>query len=99
MWTVAREDTMNGKSTSVAERNGAAVFGQARKALDDCPTVPGTVRVHVEDGVVILTGSVQRQCQRADAERVVRPAIGERRLLNKIIVAEVPSPEGIDELS
>jgi osmotically-inducible protein OsmY len=89
---------MSGKSTRVAERSGAAVFGKARRALDDCPTVPGTVRVHVEDGVVTLTGSVQQLSQRADAESAVRPAIGERRLLNKIIVAEVPSPEGLDEL-
>jgi osmotically-inducible protein OsmY len=76
----------------------AAAFGEARKALDECPSVPGTVRVHVEDGVVTLTGTVQRPSQRSDAEQAVRPAIGERRLLNTIIVAEVPSPEGLDEL-
>lgn len=90
---------MSGKSTRVTERSGAAVFGKARKALDDCPTVPGTVRVHVEDGLVTLTGTVERPSQRADAEHAVRPAIGERRLLNKIIVAAAPSPEGLDELA
>ena len=89
---------MSGTSTQTTKHSDAAVFGEARKALDDCPTVPGTVRVHVEDGVVTLTGTVQRPSQRSDADQAVRPAIGERRLLNKIIVAEVPSPEGLDEL-
>ena len=87
---------MSSNPTQAAERSDAAVFGAARKALDDCPTVPGTVRVHVEDGTVTLTGSVQRPSQRSDAESVVRPTIGGRRLLNKITVAEVPSVEDFE---
>jgi osmotically-inducible protein OsmY len=89
---------MSSNTTQAAERSGAAVFGAARRALDDCPTVPGTVRVHVEDGTVTLTGSVQRPSQRSDAENVVRPTIGRRRLLNKITVAQAPSAEGLELL-
>ena len=36
---------MTGKTTRVVKDDGAAVFAGARKRLDDCPTVPGTVRV------------------------------------------------------
>jgi osmotically-inducible protein OsmY len=75
------------------ERSDAAVFADARKQLDDCPTVPSTVHVHVEDGLVTLTGTVPRASQRTDAEDTVRPLIGERRLLNKITVTEVPSAD------
>jgi osmotically-inducible protein OsmY len=45
----------------------------------------------VEDGLVSLTGSVERLSQRADAENTVRPLIGRRRLLNKITVTQVPT--------
>jgi osmotically-inducible protein OsmY len=76
------------------ERTDAATFAAARKRLDDCETVPGTVRVHVESDVVTLTGTAQRQAQRADAERVVRPVIGSRRLLNQIaVIAETDTLE------
>jgi osmotically-inducible protein OsmY len=47
----------------------------------------------VEDGLVTLTGTVPRASQRTDAEDTVRPLIGERRLLNKITVTEVPSAD------
>lgn len=73
----------------------AWVFADARKALDDSPTVPGTVRVHVDDGTVTLTGSVQRPSQRADAEHVVGPVIGDRRLVNNIIIMP-PATKGFD---
>jgi osmotically-inducible protein OsmY len=75
------------------ERSDAAVFADARKHLDDCPTVPSNVYVHVEDGLVTLTGSVPRASQRTDAEHTVRPLIGDRRLLNKITVTEGPSAD------
>jgi osmotically-inducible protein OsmY len=75
------------------ERSDAAVFADARKHLDDCPTVPSTVHVHVEDGLVTLTGSVPRASQRTDAEHTVRSLIGDRRLLNKITVTEVASAD------
>jgi osmotically-inducible protein OsmY len=93
---VAGVNTMSSKPPHTADRSDAAVFGEARKALDDCPTVPGTVRVHVDDGVVTLTGSVQWPSQRADAEHAVRAAIGNRRLLNEITIPQVPSAEGFE---
>jgi osmotically-inducible protein OsmY len=74
------------KASPAADLNDAAAFAAARKRLDECSTVPGTVRVHVVDGVVTLTGTVERPSQRVDAEQIVRPAIGSRRLLNNIIV-------------
>ena len=86
---------MKARSERTAERSDAVVFAKARKGLDDCPTVPGTVRVHVEDGIVTLTGSVQRLSQRADAERVVRPVIAGRRLVNNILVMP-PATETLD---
>ena len=79
--------------TPKEERSDTAVFADARRHLDDCPTVPSTVHVHVEDGLVTLTGSVPRASQRTDAEQTVRPLIGDRRLLNKINVTEGPSAD------
>jgi len=84
---------MAGIRPSEGERSDAAVFAAARKHLDDCPTVPSTVRVHVEEGLVSLTGSVLRPSQRAEAENAVRPLIGRRRLLNKITVTQVPGDD------
>lgn len=72
--------------------NDAAVFAAARKRLDECSTVPGTVRVHVVDGIVTLTGTVQRPSQRAEAERIVRPVIASRRLVNNITVISETQP-------
>ena len=89
---------MSTTSTRATTHSDAAAFGEARKALDDSPTVPGTVRVHVEDGIVTLTGTVQRPSQRAEAEYAVQPAIGKRRLVNHITVMEPPSIESLDEL-
>ena len=74
-------------------RSDAAVFADARKRLDDSPSIPGTVRVHVEGGLVTLTGSVQHSSQRADAENIVRPVIGGRRLMNHITVMESATPD------
>jgi osmotically-inducible protein OsmY len=87
---------MNSNTSQAAHRSDAAVFAEARKGLDNCHTVPGTVRVHVEDRLVTLTGSVQRSSQRADAEHVVRPVIGDRRLLNNITVDRDPRGEGFE---
>ena len=84
---------MAGMRTEKEERSDAAVFADARKHLDDRPTVPSTVHVHVQDGLVTLTGTVLRASQRTDAEDTVRPLIGERRLLNKITVTTVPNAD------
>ena len=84
---------MSTNTTRAADHSDAAVFAEARTTLDDCPTVPGTVRVYVEDGIVTLTGTVPWPSQRAEAERVVRPVIGHRQLLNKITVLQTQSTE------
>jgi osmotically-inducible protein OsmY len=84
---------MSTGAKTIGDRGSAAVFAAARKRLDDSPTVPGTVRVHVEDGVVTLTGSVPQSSQRSEAEQLVRPVIGDRHLLNNIVV--IPSAEDL----
>lgn len=77
-------------ASRTADLNDAAAFAAARKCLDESPEVPGTVRVHVVDDVVTLTGTVERPSQRADAERAIRPLIGSRRVVNSIsVVGEV----------
>ena len=84
------------KTSAPADLTDAAAFAAARKRLDDSPTVPGTVRVHVVDGLVTLTGTVEQPAERAEAERIVRPVIGSRRVLNNISViadgADVEAP-------
>jgi len=79
-----------------ARRSDVEVFAEARQPLDASPTVPGTVRVHVEDGTVTLTGSVQHPSHRADAEHTVRPVIGTRHVVNKIVVLEAPRAENFE---
>ena len=73
-----------------ADLNDAAAFAAARTRLDESTAVPGTVRVHVVDDVVTLTGTVERPSQRAAAERAIRPVIGSRRVLNNISVIGEP---------
>jgi osmotically-inducible protein OsmY len=89
---------MSTGAKATGDPGSAAVFAAARKRLDDSPTVPGTVRVHVEDGVVTLTGSVQQASQRSEAEHLVRPVIGDRHLLNNIVViSPAKGLRGLDE--
>ena len=87
---------MGGNTSQAAHRSDAAVCAEARRDLDKCPTVQGTARLPVEGGLATLTGSVPRPSQRADAEHVVRPVIGDRRLLNNITVDQDPSREGFE---
>jgi osmotically-inducible protein OsmY len=87
---------MNARTIRAGHDTDAVVFAEARHALDGCLTVPSTVHVHVDDGIVTLTGSVQRPSERAEAENAVRPAIGNRRLINTIIVTRPPGTEGFD---
>ena len=81
---------MNG--SHMPDTNDAAAFAAARKRLDESPEVPGTVRVHVVNDVVTLTGTVERPSQRADAERAIRPVIGSRRVLNNVTVIAESTP-------
>jgi osmotically-inducible protein OsmY len=68
----------------------AEIFAEARKALDDCPSIPATVRAHVDGGVVWLTGIARRRSERAEAENVVRRVPGVQQIVNKITVVQPP---------
>ena len=76
-------------------RSDPDIFSAARKALDDHPRVP-QVRVHVDRGTVTLTGSVRWPQEKSEAEAVVRRVDGVLGIVNKILVAEVVDPEGLD---
>lgn len=80
----------------VTHRPDAEIFVDARHALDERPTVPTTVRVHVNDGVATLTGSVRLPSQQLEAEEAIRHVPGLRRLVNDIVVAEMPSVLGFE---
>jgi osmotically-inducible protein OsmY len=77
-------------------RTDADIFAQARKALEQQPTIPATVRVHIDDGVAWLTGTVRRTSERTDARDVVRQVPGVHRVINKITVTERPIAEGFE---
>ena len=76
--------------TNTTHRSDAEIFGDARKALDECPTVPQGVHVHVVRGAVTLTGSVRHPLERTDAEEAVRRVEGIQSLVNSIFVTQVP---------
>lgn len=84
------------KPTPATHRPDAEIFAEARRALDMRPTVPATVHVHVNDGVITLTGSVRLPSQQLQAEETVRHVTGIRRLVNDIVVAEMPSVLGFE---
>jgi osmotically-inducible protein OsmY len=83
-------------TTRPARRTDAEIFVEARHALDSRPTVPEGVHVHVDQGTVTLTGSVQRPSERADAEQAVRPIEGVQRIVNDIVVAQIPHAIGFE---
>ena len=77
-------------------RTDAQMFAEARSALDRCPTIPATVRVHICRGVATPTGSVRRASKSAGAEHRVRNVSGIERVVNQIDVAHLPSEEGFE---
>jgi osmotically-inducible protein OsmY len=79
-----------------SRRTDTEIFAQARKALDQRPSIPATVRVHIDDGVAWLTGMARRISERTEAEDVVRQIPGVQHVVNKITVAERPSEEGFE---
>jgi osmotically-inducible protein OsmY len=81
---------------TTTHRSDAEIFAAARRALDQRPTVPPGVHVHVDRGAVTLTGTVRHPFERADAEDAVRRVKGIRHLVNDILVTQVPSPEGFE---
>ena len=77
-------------------RPDADIFVEARHALDKRPAIPATVHVHVNHGVATLTGSVRLPSQQLEAEETIRHVPGLRRLVNDIVVAEMPSVLGFE---
>ena len=82
--------------TTRTQRADAEIFADARKALDQRPTVPQVVHLHVDRGSVKLTGSVRQPFERADAEEAVGAVEGIRSLVNDIVVTQAPNPTGFD---
>lgn len=83
-------------TAKATHRTDAAIFVEARNALDRRPLVPGTVRVHVDKGIATLTGSVRLPAERAEAEDAVRHVAGVRRLVNNITCAQTISAQGFE---
>jgi osmotically-inducible protein OsmY len=79
-----------------ARRADADVFALARKALDERPSIPATVRVHIDDGTAWLTGMVRRTSERTEAEDVVRQVPGVQHVVNTVTVAQAPSADGFE---
>jgi osmotically-inducible protein OsmY len=75
-------------------RSDSDIFADARRALDLRPSVPASIHVHVDHGVVTLTGTVQWPAERGEAEDAVRHVEGLQRLVNEIAVSQVPDAEG-----
>jgi osmotically-inducible protein OsmY len=82
--------------TNTQNRLDSDVFAEARKALDDNPSVPQDVRVHVDRGTVTLTGTVRWPREKSEAETVVRRIVGVLGVVNHITVAQVVNPEGFE---
>jgi osmotically-inducible protein OsmY len=72
-------------------RTDAELFTEARHALDENPAVPAAVRVHLQGGIVTLTGSVRLPGERLMAEQTVRGIEGVRGVVNEIFVRDVPA--------
>jgi osmotically-inducible protein OsmY len=87
---------MTRAAETTPHRADTDIFAQARKALDDDPSIPATVRIHIEEGLAWLTGTVRRASERRDAEEVVRQVPGVQRVVNKITVADRLSEEGFE---
>lgn len=77
-------------------RLDAEIFAEARRALDGRPAVPATVHVHVRDGVITLTGSVRLASQQLEAEEAIRHVPGLQRLVNDLVVSEMPNVLGFE---
>jgi osmotically-inducible protein OsmY len=82
-------------ATHATRRSDADIFAAARRALDRNPRVPAAVRVHVNDGIVMLTGSVRAMCERDAADETVRGVDGAQAVENDIYVMNI-SARGFD---
>ena len=87
---------MSGNTPRAGHRTDAEIFTDARRALDGDAALPATVRVHVEAGILTLTGTVRRAAESARAEAIVRQVLGVDRVINSVSVAERPNEEGFE---
>jgi osmotically-inducible protein OsmY len=76
--------------TAVNPCTDAQILADAREALESRRTVPGGVHVHVERGVVTLTGRVYRAFERTEAEDAVGHVDGVQHVVNDLAV-EAPA--------
>ena len=76
-------------ATHATHRSDAEIFAAARRALDRNPRVPAAVRVHVSDGMVLLTGSVRAMWEREAADQTVRGVDGAHGVENDIYVINI----------
>ena len=82
------------QSSPSQRRTDSEIFVDARRALDLRPRVPAGIHVHVERGIATLTGTVRWPAERDEAEDVVRHVDGIQRLVNEIVVSQIPDAEG-----
>lgn len=87
---------MTHAGAKTTHRADADIFTEARHALDQRLSIPATVRIHVDKGIVTLTGNVRLPGERVQAEDVVRRVKGVQRIVNNITVAQVVSAEGLE---
>ena len=81
-------------SSPSPRRSDSELFVDARHALDCSPRVPAGVHVHVDHGIVTLTGTVRSSAERDEAEDVLRRVGGIQRLVNAIAISQIPDPAG-----
>jgi osmotically-inducible protein OsmY len=78
---------MTAQSHLAIHRADADILSNATRAFHERRTVPATVRVRVDRGVVTLTGAVHLPFERAEAEDAVRMIDGVRGIVNEITLA------------
>jgi osmotically-inducible protein OsmY len=90
--------TLEGSMSHITndQRSDPEIFADARRALDRSPRVPGGVHVHVENGIVTLTGTVRWPFEKAEAARAVRQVAGVRDVVNHIVVFNLTSAFGLE---
>ena len=76
-------------------RGDAELRGDVLQALMLDSLVPNTVDANVDDGFVTLTGTVDRQYQRTEAEQVAGNIVGALDVLNAIELTN-PTPDADD---
>ena len=79
-----------------ATRSDSALTHAALNALDWHPEVPaGSVKISVSDGYVTLTGDVEWQFQRADAEYAINHLAGVRGVHNALVIRPRVRPHDV----